>query len=216
MKAVRILSFSLLLLLQGCGGDYKDPVSAEGSGQEAVLFGSQKVRVLSGTPSVSGGSIRGSGALLFDSRYREARSGGSYALDFTLEEGGMVKLVSHANESLAGGFELEFRRSGTGADSLKVALHAQGATWRSVSNFTNLPADQAVRLQIDLHNDEAPAHILVWNRALGDDFDLTKAVLNSAHEIDGSPGIGSGTRWGLVLDKATVTLAEKGETKFEH
>jgi len=212
MKAFIFLP--LLLALTACGGDYKDPVSAA-AGQE-LSFGSQKVRVVDGSLAVTNGSIQGTGSLIFDSRYEEFKSAGSYSLDFSLEEGGSVKLVSHANENLMNGFELEFRRQGSGAGSLKVALLAQGSAWNAVTNFAAINAAEAIRLQADVHNDESPAHVLVWSRLLGEDFAKEKSVLNSADEVDGSPGIGTGVRWGLVLNKATVTRAEKSEPKFGH
>jgi len=212
MKLAKFLP--LLLVLSACGGDYKDPETAAG-GQEIVL-GSQKVRLVSGNLNVSGSSIQGTGSLVFDSRYDSFQSGGSYALNFTLEDGGSVTLVSHSNEALASGFEMEFRREGSGADSLKVALRAQGNIWNSVNNFTAINAADPIQLQVDVHNDETPAHLMVWNRLLGDNFTRPNAILNSADEIDGSPGIGTSTRWGLLLNKASVTRADRSEPKLEH
>lgn len=210
MKLLKILP--LLLALSACGGNYKETEA----GGTAAQFGAQKVNVLSGSLTVSNGSISGSGAALFESRYGQFQSGGSYALDFRLNDGGSLTLVSHANEQLGSGYELIFRRQGAGNDSLKVELRAQGGSWASVSNFAHIDAAGNIQLQIDVHNDESPAHVLVWDRSQGDDFSANAAILNSGEEIDGSPGIGNGIRWGLVLDRAEVTRAERSEPKFEH
>jgi len=205
MKASHLL-LPLLLLLASCGGDYPE------SEEEGVPFGSDKVRAISGTLDISAGAIQGSGSALFNSRYETFQSGGSYALDFTLADGGSLTLVSHANSSLSGGFELLFRRDGA---ALKVSLHAQGSSWEATTQFNAIDASGALRLQVDVHNDESPAHIVVWDRATAPDFEDHSATLNSADEIDGSPGIGSGIRWGLVLGQATVTSAERSAPKLE-
>jgi hypothetical protein len=207
VKSYKILP--LLALLCACGGDYKDPESS-------LSFGSQKLGVIGGSLSVTEAVIRGSGAVIFDSRHSGFQSAGSYALDFSLEEGGSLKVVSHAGDQLEGGFELEFRRSGSGPDSLRVSLRAQGSAWTATNQFAGIDAGQAIRLQADVHNGESPAHILVWSRAGGEDFSREKAVLNSAEEIDGSPGIGTGARWGLVLERASVTRAILSSPKFAH
>ncbi len=208
MKFTKYLT--LLLALTACGGDYKDPETAAG-GKEAE-FGSQKVRVVSGALEVSGSAIQGTGAVIFNSRYDQFKSGGSYALDFTLGDGGSVTVVSHANETLSSGFEMEYRREGA---ALKAALRAQGNTWSAGNNFNAIDAAGQLKFQIDIHNDESPSHVIVWNRLAGDNFAAPNAVLNSAEEVDGSPGIGTGTRWGLVLKNASVTRADRSESKFE-
>jgi hypothetical protein len=208
MKLAKFLP--ILFVLSACGGDYKDPETAAG-GKEAV-FGSQKVRMVSGDLNVTGAAIQGTGSLVFDSRYDQFKTGGSYALDFTLEDGGSVTLVSHSNESLANGFQVEYRREGA---AVKVALRAQGNTWNAGNNFNGIDSAGALKFQTDVHNDETPAHVVVWNRLLGDNFAGPNAVLNSAEEVDGSPGIGTGTHWGLILNKASVTRADRSDPKFE-
>ena len=211
MKTLKLIP--LMIALTACGGDYKD-ADKSAPGQD-VSFGNQKARVVNGTLDVSGGSIKGTGSIVFDSRFEEFKSGGSYAVDFNLEDGGSVTIVSHANESLASGFEVQYLRQGSGPGSLKVSLRAQGAVWNAVNQFAAIDAAQAIRIQTDVHNDESPAHSITWNRNLGDDFAKEKAILNTAEEVDGSPGIGTGVRWGLILTKATVTRADRSEPKFE-
>ncbi|MCO5143159.1 MAG: hypothetical protein M9962_08730 [Oligoflexia bacterium] len=124
-------------------------------------------------------------------------------------------MASHANESLNNGFEIEFLRQGKGNSSLKGKLFAQGQTWEVTNQFDAIHADDFIQLQIDVHNDESPSHIIIWNRSNGDDFSEGSAVLNSAEEIDGSPGIGVGTRWGVKLNNGALFRAEKMDPKFE-
>lgn len=82
-------------------------------------------------------------------------------------------------------------------------------------SFGAIDASGPIRLQFDVHNNETPAHVLAWNRDLGDSFTDATAVFNS-EENDNSPGIGSGTRWGVRLSGATVTRAELGAVKAGH
>lgn len=68
----------------------------------------------------------------------------------------------------------------------------------------------AITIGVDVHNDESPAHVLVWS---GSDFAEDAAAFNS--EGDGAaPGQGSATFWGLKLAKANVTAATIGDAKF--
>lgn len=219
---MKLLSLALLLTLTACGGN--NGASPVISG-ETVTFGSQQLNPIGDSSGlkVSATSLQGTGAVLFNSQFGAVRSGGSVALNFSLEDGGSLTLVSHADSSLGNGFELEFRRLGTGAGSLKVRLRAQGNV-RSTTNrfgqdvFSGIDASLPMMLQIDLHNDETPAHVMVWSRLISDDFSESAAILNTEDEVEksnGSPGIGSGTRWGLKLNRANVTGAEPSPPKFE-
>jgi hypothetical protein len=217
-----LISLSLLLILTACGGGGQKTPALTGSTHR---FGSQQLSVLgeSSRLSIGAASLQGTGAVLFTSRFPEVRSGGSVALNFSLEDGGSLTLISHSDSSLENGYELEFRRLGTGTGSLKVSLRAQGNTRDTVNNFgqdvfSGIDASLPMKLQIDVHNNESPAHVMVWSRLITDDFSETAAILNTEDEIEksnGSPGIGSGTSWGLKLNRANVTGAEPSPPKFE-
>jgi len=219
---MRLLSLALLFALTACGGNGKNgPVASGPSGK----FGSQQVTPIGDSAElrVDPGTLQGTGAVIFSSQFGEARSSGSIALNFSLEDGGSLTLVSHADSSLANGYELEFRRLGTGAGSLKVFLRAQGNIRDTVNDFgqdvfSGIDGSLPMKLQIDIHNIESPAHIMVWSRLITDDFSDTAAILNTKDEVEksnGSPGIGSGIRWGLKLNRANVTGAEPSPPKFE-
>jgi hypothetical protein len=212
MKFLLIATFALAL--SACGGDYKEPATPGSQAQ----FGSQQVNIVSGSLT-SGSSLAGTGSALFAKDYGSFKTGGSYALDFSLQEGGSLTLVSHSDSSLTSGWEITFRRQGTGPGSLKVVITAQGIT-RDTNNsagmdvFAGLDASGPLKFQVDVHNNETPTHALVWSRLLGDNFGTELALLDT-EENDNSPGIGIGTRWGLRLDRATVTKADESEPKFE-
>jgi hypothetical protein len=67
---------------------------------------------------------------------------------------------------------------------------------------------------LDVHNSEAPAHILVWE-GLEIDFSEDNALLNK-EETQGSSGNGTGLRRRFVLSGATLFKAEATEAKFVH
>ena len=217
----KFLSLALLMALTACGGGKNDSAPVGPTNR----FGSQQLSTIGDASglSVSPGSLKGTGTVVFASQFPEVRSGGSVALNFSLEDGASLTLVSHADSALGAGFELEFRRLGTGSGSLQVRLRAQGNV-RDTRNkfgqdvFSGIDASLPMKLQIDIHNDESPAHVLVWSRLISDDFSETAAILNTEDEVEksnGSPGIGSGVRWGLKLNRAAVTGAEPSPPKFE-
>jgi len=213
MKSLWIAT--LALALSACGGGSNEPPPSGSMTQ----FGSQQVTIVSGSLT-SGGSLAGTGSALFSKDYGSFRTGGSYALDFTLEDGGSLTLVSHSNTALASGWEMNFRRQGSGPGSLKVTLSAQGIsrdtdTSGGENAFAGMDAAGTLKFQVDVHNNETPAHSVTWSRLLGEDFRKELAILDTA-ENDNSPGIGTGTRWGLRLDRANVTRAEDSEPKLSH
>jgi hypothetical protein len=219
---MRLLPLALLFALTACGGNGNKNAALQGPSGK---FGSQQVAAIgdSSELSVSPGSLQGTGTVIFGSRFGEIRSGGSIALDFSLADGGSLTLITHADSSLGSGYELEFRRLGTGAGSLKVLLRAQGDTRNTVNDFgqdvfSGIDASLPMKLQIDIHNNESPAHVMVWSRLISNDFSETAAILNTEDEVEksnGSPGIGSGVHWGLKLVRANVTGAEPSPPKFE-
>ncbi len=211
--------FVLFFLLSACGGDYQ-PMAVPG---EAFSLLGQTGRLLSADGlAVTESKIEGQGSLLFDQSFSEFRTGASYALDFSLVEGGRLTLVSHGHDDLSGGFELEFQRRGSGPGSLKVTLRASGRSLDTINAhgidmFGGMDAAGPLRFQIDVHNNESPAHLLVWSRLLSDNFAEDQALLNTEDDVDlshGSPGIGVGTRWGLRLENAILTRAQKGNPVF--
>lgn len=175
----KLFALALLFALTACGGGGDKSSGATGPTNR---FGSQQLSTIgdSGGLSVNPGSLQGTGAVVFSSQFPEARSGGSVALNFSLEDGGSLTLVSHSDSSLGNGFELEFRRLGTGAGSLQVRLRAQGNVRDTVNNFgqdvfSGIDASLPMKLQIDVHNNESPAHVMVWSRLITDDFSETAA-----------------------------------------
>ncbi len=212
MKKIFIL-FTLPLTLLSCGGDYKSPEAAGNRGS----FSGQQLNVINGNLTI-GNSIEGTGSVVFQEELSEVEGKKSYAIDFNLQEGGCLDLVSYSRESLDGGWEIQFCRQGTGAGSLKVTVFANGERRDTqkpggIEAFGGFDASGPLKVQIDVHNDESPTHALVWSRALPIDFTEDSAIFNT-EENDNSPGVGSGKRFGLRLNKAQVTAFAISEAKF--
>jgi hypothetical protein len=161
---------------------------------------------------VSGGSnlttsstaIEGSGAVLFSNSLGSTDSGTNFTLTFTLDEGGSLKLHSYASNELTGGIDVQFTRAGT---ALSVVVGSA-----SPSVLTGIDASGEIKITFDTHNDEAPAHVLIWN-GTASTFTPEAAIL----ELDGETGVGNGTGtfWGLTLSTAKVKLAKATGPKFE-
>lgn len=152
-------------------------------------------------------SLSGSGSLVFISPLAGITSKNSYALQFTLAEGGSLTLVANANNQIGNGLNIVFTRSGTTVTGVTQAGGASGTSF----TLAGVDASSTIQLQVDIHNDETPAHVLAWN---GSDFTEEAAIYNSEDAGLAAPGNGSGTYWGLILSNANVTGASVGTAKF--
>lgn len=196
------LALSLVLVAAACGKK-QDPLPA---GTSALL----DATILNpGSLRSEGNSLSGTGSVVFNQPLAGTASGQSYALTFRLEDGGSLTLHSNATNRLQNGIALRFERQGA---TLHVKLLAAGAENDVSGAFATLDASTELQLQIDLHNNEVPAHILVWS---GSDFSEDAALLNTEEAGREAPGNGAGQYWGLELTQASVTRAAVSEPKFE-
>lgn len=189
------------LLLVACGSDYTQPTAR---GRSASLAGGS-VTILEGSSiSEDNGTLRGSGRVLVDSSLGETRSASGYTLDFALSDGGSFKLLSHSNTALEDALEISFVRDG---NALEVTLSAGGQSEDISRAFASVNASSPVKIQVDVHNDESPAHVMVWNRLATQSFTPATALYNSSNGR--SPGPGGGARWGFEIDRASVSLGQR-------
>lgn len=152
--------------------------------------------------------IAGTGSILFVSPLDSLEAKTNFDLSFTLEEGGSLELVTHANAQLQQGASVLVTRQGK---DLELQLKA-GDIATEAKVLTNLDASGKLRLAIDVHNDENPSHILAWDGS-GTAFGEDDALFNS--EVDAeTPAQGKGTAWGLILSKAKLTGAQLSAAKF--
>jgi len=203
---LKFFSFSLVILsIFGCGKDDKKDTSAliEGS-----FAGSSYFVIDAGDLVRSESQIKGSGSIVFKSPLASTDAKTNYNLTFSLEDGGSVELVAQSDGSLNKGVSVILTRAGT---ALNASLKADDVT-TEVKVLSGISAAGVVTISIDVHNDESPTHILLWN-GTADDFAEDAALLNSEADAE-TPGQGKSTAWGLVLAKATLTSATLSDPKF--
>jgi hypothetical protein len=204
MKTLHALIALALLAALGCKKD-EDKTTAMPQGS----LGNQTYYVVESSDLELGESaLQGSGSIIFASPLNAVASQDNFALEFTVKEGGSLALVTHSDGSLAQGLTLLFERSGT---ELIASLKADGSG--TADHILNgVDASGPISLAVDVHNNESPTHVLIWNAALGA-FGEEDALYNSEDDAE-APGVGKGTLWGLVLRDAEITSATRGEPKF--
>ena len=78
-----------------------------------------------------------------------------------LEDQGSVSIICNADKKLNNGITLSFIRKNNsievntikGSDKVQIAK----------DSFNSLDATKAISIAIDIHNDENPAHVLIWS-----------------------------------------------------
>jgi len=198
-----VLGVLFTAALVGCGGG-----SGVGAGgrAEGKLGTAAYVVVNAGDLQRSDALLKGSGSVAFKDPIGVISSKKDYVLSFSLDDGGSLALVAHGDEHLQNGIEVTLSRA---AGTLTATLSSGGKS-AAPKVLGGVNAATAMTINVDVHNDESPAHILIWS---GSDFAEDKALLNS--EEDGAtPGQGRATYWGLLLTKASVTAASVIEPNF--
>jgi hypothetical protein len=193
-------------VFSSCGSTEKKANSEETSHE---INKSKYLTVSSTDLSYEATSVKGSGSIVFENPLESIKSGSHFDLESALEDGGSVTLIAFSSNKLENGVALSFSRSG---EKLSVKLEAEGKTEDLSTKFADQKAS-SISFAIDIHNDEAPAHVLIWPGAetgFGED-----AALFNSEDGPAAPGNGTATFWGLTLSKATVTKAENSEPRFE-
>lgn len=205
LKQSRFFSFviiSMLLVLLGCSTtDSSNP-------DDSSTLDGQTYSIISDTGLLSDGDIvSGNGSIIFNNPLPSISSNRSYYISFSLEDDGELVLYSHSINTLEDAISVVFTRN----DSTLTVSLVKGSTTEDISDaFSNVSADESITLQIDIHNEEVPSHILVWN---GSDYSEEEAIVNTENNFD-SPGNGEGTFWGLGLTNASVSDAVVSSPKF--
>lgn len=201
-----LLSAVAAVVLTGCGKD-------SDNNENGTQWGGIEYTYLDqGDLKVENDTLQGTGTILFKQPLSGGNdSGHNLNLNFSLSPDSSLIVNTYANNQLQEGIQLVFSVSADG--KLSVLLkHGDSATDVSGS-FMEVDVTKPVSLSIDVHNNEDPTHILVWN---GDetDFSEEKALLNSEEEGNDVPGKGKDAFWGLTLHKAQVSKTELSDAKF--
>lgn len=201
------MKFFVLILsvfvLSACGGGYNPDKAAK---ENARKVGASTYEELS------------------DSQWRmtdvlkDISAGANFEVSFSLADNGSVTVHTFANSVLNDGVNIQFKRV---ASALTVLVSAGGQVQDWSSYFSNVDASQPMTFTFDVHNNERPAHILVWQGSKNASLNHRNTLYNSAEDsVDlgfaGSPGNGLSRYWGLSFTDAEITNALSSAPQETH
>jgi hypothetical protein len=216
MLAVSAVGLCLTGAMCACGGGRNPDREAQRQLPAQQKIGAAAVDILEGNDSLRfvHGVAAGTGSLLFADPLESRSEGYNYELALQLLANGSVELVAFAGNQLSSGFSVRFERDGDkGIGGLKVILSAAGRSYdisdvcaaapaaAGGSCFKDLDAGSPQVFSIDLHNDEDPAHVVIWagtreqaaSGTLVPLFDSEESdAVPSTEERESSPGQGQG------------------------
>ena len=195
-KTITCLSFAAFLVLAGCGSS-----TTAGDG---TIGGNPFVFVTKGTlTTATGGGVTGTGSLALLNPVSLPNN--SYRIMFAIADGGTLDFIANAATGLTGAVTLRFTRAGT---TLSVVGVTSGGTKDLSAAFAaGVDASTTLTFQVDVHNDENPPHVKLWDAAVTT-FTGATARLDTANAgFVLATGQGTGKIWGFALTNATVTGA---------
>jgi len=113
---------------------------------------------LSGSLTSQGNSLSGDGSVIFTASLGANASGKHIAVVVALDTGDSITIHAYSNNQLTNGIDLMVSRPASTPTNLQVTLAGTDVS----SSFTTVAADQAISIVMDVHNDENPAHVLIW------------------------------------------------------
>jgi hypothetical protein len=181
-----------------------------------AAFNGENISTLGDDSKLTLGATRasGTGSFVFANKLDAIGEDTSHALSFTLKDGGSLTFVAYADPSLGQGLEFVFTREGRALKSFVRKAGDDATALDFSAELANINAGRVINLQIDVHDGESPAHLVVWD-GLEADFHEDNALLNT-EETGRSPGNGEGQRRGVILKDATLLKASASEAKFHH
>ncbi len=201
MQKIIFLLFSFFLV--ACGGGYNP--------DKAALHTSQQV-----------GSLKyislGEGKGLMPDSLSEIQGSANFEMSFSLQEGGSAIFYFFAKENLSDGLTIEFKKE---QGQLKVLASAQGVQQEWSSLFSGIDTSGVMTFTLDIHNNESPAHIMLWSGSKNSSLNHRNTVYNSAEDsldlnYDAAPGNGLGRSWGFQLNNAELTTFQKSAAQDAH
>jgi len=202
---MRIFSIFLVFGFFSCSSN-----DNKSEGATSFSFGSKDfVIVEQNTLSTSDEQIEGTGSFVAKDALAATLSGNHFQVIGTLKESSTITLSANATDANKSGLQLNFLNS---AGTLKVSMEFNGSSVDLSDKFTGKDAE-AVSYHIDIHNDETPAHILIWDGSVNE-FSEENALFNS-EDGPSAPGNGAGSFWGMIVNDAKLSKIANGDVKFE-
>lgn len=213
---VAMWTLFLSLTLSACsGGHNPDLAPAPISGKQTVITGTP-FEILE-MPERSS-SVPRQTLFLATQPLVDARSAAHFQFTVDLQPGGEATLLAFGEKtptSLAKAIEIRVQRL-ISSGALTVSITASGTTDDWSDFFKDLDPEKPIHLGVDIHNDESgEAHVLIWDLQAGDRPNLPTLV-DSAMDVNGSPGKGFGRHWGIALLKGELTLANVTVPRYDH
>lgn len=148
----------------------------------------------------------GNGRGVMTSTASTVSSGANFEIQFSIADQGRLVLYTYANNDLSAGLEFVFTRQGS---TLNVFLRQQGTEQDLSSLFASVNAAETLTFNIDVHNNERPAHVLMWTGAKRTGLNHRNTIYNSGEDsldlgYDASPGNGQGRSWGFEVANSQI------------
>jgi hypothetical protein len=198
----------LILALSACGSD-EDKTS-----QNAPNLSGFSYTTLAGaslTQDAEG--ISGSGRILFlDPLSESIESGRNLKFTAVLPDQGQMTVSLYADTELSQGLDFVFSRMG---DLLKGSIAYADEAVDISDKLSQTDITKAFTLSLDAHNDEQPAHIIMWDLGEEGEESEDNEIMNSEEDGLEIPGNGSGIYWGIELTDAKLTFLNIGDGVHE-
>jgi hypothetical protein len=163
--------------------------------------------------------LAGTGTIAFLNPMAVSKDSGKHlAINFSLENEGSLKIQVFSDKELNNGLELSFKRSEQELQSI-LKLNNQETILSKVQDMGQLDASKELKIGVDVHNNEDPSHIIVWNLEAQEEPSEENEIFNSAENEEEEfslTGQGLGIYWGLQLDKATVDTLQLKDAQEGH
>lgn len=204
-----ILTITAVGAFNSCGRP-SNPGFAKPTPAISPVIGDSHFVAIDRTLTQVGPAVEGSGRIRSATDLESTKSRIHYELKFYLSEGGSLELSAFSSSLLDQGVHLTFSRNG---HSLMFNAKADGAKMAVDSKFEKVDAAKTIHLEIDVHNDENPAHVVIWESAKS--FERSVSLFDSQENVNTQvPGIGHDRHWGLTLKNARVSFATMGTAKL--
>lgn len=178
----KLLNLGLLVVLAGCGSEIFNSLSPT-----STVMGGERYETQGNVNlTFTNDAIRGSGKVIASSPRPTDDS--SYKLEFSIEEGGSVTLVSNAKSDLEGGILVRFYRRNSGLLGAKLQTSTKEYDF-SDEIIADALGTKNVGIEVHGHG-----HLIV-------------SGLSKEPRVFGTSALTSGRYWGMILENAKVTQA---------
>jgi hypothetical protein len=201
LKIVLIVLSSLALLACSGGNNPDRQLQQKAADTKQIISGIAYDVIQPSTLTFDGTKASGSGKIVALTSVNNPK-GSAFKIALDLEDNGEVILHTYSDNKLKNGFDISIARQG---GKIKFTLTSAGKTidYSELEGLAAINAVETIELSMDVHNNESPAHFILWKSSEAT-FDENTALLNSADEPQATPGKGSGLFFGLTLKDASV------------